>query len=154
MLPKYHIVFGAIVTVAIYFIFPITILQSAIIFLTSFLIDVDHYLYYIFVKKDFSSKNAVKWFTEKRNIWMTLNYEQRKYYKYTPLIFHGIEFWFIIIILAQIYNIFYFILAGIAIHMLLDYIEFIFITKTPLYPKTSQIMVLLKNKRKKVFNPL
>ena len=46
MYQKYHIIIGAIASILIYFIFQVTITQAAIIFLASFLIDIDHLFSY------------------------------------------------------------------------------------------------------------
>ncbi|MEK6830589.1 MAG: hypothetical protein AABX77_01010, partial [Nanoarchaeota archaeon] len=70
MLPKYHIIIGLIASIAIYLIFNLTIFQASIIFLSSFLIDADHYLLYIFRKKDFSLINSIKYFKERRRRWL------------------------------------------------------------------------------------
>ena len=58
MLPKTHILLGLIFSLLIYFSLELTIIQASLVFLSSFLIDFDHYLWYVFKKKDFSLKNA------------------------------------------------------------------------------------------------
>lgn len=150
MLPKYHILVGFISSLIIYLIFPITILQAAIIFFSSFLIDVDHYLLYVYKKKDFSFKNSVIFFRERRRKWIAMNLEERKKYKKAIFIFHGIEFWLLLIILSFYINLIWFVLLGIAIHILLDYIDLIN-NKDYLYSKFSQFYVYLKNKGKRDF---
>jgi len=149
-LPKFHIVVGAVASILIYFLFPVTLLQTLIIFLSSFLIDADHYFYYIFKKKDINFFRARNWFMKKRNLWRKMPKEEKRKYKLSIIIFHGIEFLIIILILAQFYNIFYFMLVGIIIHLVLDWIEMIYIHH-PLYHKLSQIYTLIKNKNKKDF---
>ena len=92
MLPKYHITLGAIVSLIIYLFFPITIFQAIVIFLSSFLIDCDHYLYYFLKTKDFSFKKAVKYNIKNRERQISLPFDKKNYYKRPILIFHGIEF--------------------------------------------------------------
>jgi hypothetical protein len=146
MYPKYHIILGGLVTILIYLISQITLFQAVIIFLSSFLIDFDHYIIYAIKKKDLSLKNARNYFYEKKDLWLNASKEQRKNFKHLVIIFHGIEFWVILIILAQFHTIFYFILTGIIIHMFLDYIDMIHLS-APFYTKFSQIKVYLRNKK-------
>lgn len=151
MLPKYHIIFGAIITSIIYAIFTITLFQAIIIFLSSFLIDIDHYLLYVLKKKDLSLKNAYKSFKQRRINWFQLPKQKRREHKQLILIFHGIEFWILIVLLLFIHKIFLFVLIGVAIHMLPDYIELFYLGE-PFYIKLSPIYVHIKNKNKKEFD--
>ena len=150
MLVKYHVILGAIASAIIYFIFQITPIQATIIFLASFLIDVDHYLIYIFDKKEINFNNAHKWFLKRRNKWIKLNPDQKNKTKRAIFIFHGIEFVFILIIFSFFIPIVKFILFGVLIHLILDYIDIIYY-KDKLYSKMSQIYVILTNKDKKEF---
>ena len=147
MLPKYHIIIGFISSLIIYLIFSITILQAVIIFFSSFLIDFDHYLLYIYKKKDFSLKKAVNYFKEKRRKGIARNLDERKKYKKAIFIFHGIEFWLLLIILSFYINLIWFVLLGIAIHIFLDYIDLIN-NKDSLYSKFSQFYFYYSNKKK------
>ena len=150
MLPKYHIIIGLIASIAIYLIFNLTIFQASIIFLSSFLIDADHYLLYIFRKKDFSLINSIKYFKERRRRWLSMRPEKRKHHKRAIFIFHGIEFWILLIIIANYINLIWFVLLGIFIHMILDYIDLIYVNDS-LYTKLSQLYVYYTNKGKKDF---
>jgi len=150
MIPKHHIILGAITTLIIYLIFPITFMQTIIIFLSSFLIDFDHYLYYAFKKNNFNPIKSIKWFFTKRKKWLALSYKNRKKYKRPILIFHGIEFLITLFLFSYINQIFLFILIGILIHIFLDYLEIIFL-KEPFYTKLSPLLVLIKNKNKQDF---
>ena len=100
MLPKYHVIIGAIATLIIQVVFQLTILQSLIIFFSSFLIDADHYLIYALKKKDWSLKNSRKYFFKRRKRWIKLSNKEKKQYKRPIYIFHGIEFWILLIILS------------------------------------------------------
>ena len=106
MLPKYHIVFGFIFAFILWIIFPsLGLLGFLIIFFSSFLIDVDHYLYYVFIKKDLSLRNAHKWFIKKRKETLSLSKKQRKNLSTSFLFFHKIEFLLFVFILG-IFSIF------------------------------------------------
>ena len=151
MMPKHHIIIGALATIIIYLTLPITNLQAIIIFLSSFLIDVDHFLIYIIQQKDTSLKNARTYFKKRRTKWFALkNNEQAKYKRYIYM-FHGIEFWILLLIISTYYPIVLFILYGFIIHMTLDYIEFIQY-KQPFLAKFSQLWVYQTNKKKIHFN--
>lgn len=147
MLPKYHIVIGFITSILLFSIFNLTPPQILLIFLSSFLIDIDHYLFFVFRKKSLSLKKAFKWFSDRRIKRIAMPTEEQIKYTNHILIFHGIEFWILLVILANYFTIFWFVLLGFLIHMILDYIELIYI-KVPLYLKFSQVMVIIKNKNK------
>lgn len=147
MLPKYHIVIGAIFTILFYQLSNLTYFQAIVIFLSSFLIDFDHYLNYVVNKKDLSLNNATKYFHRHRDKWIQLSVSERKKYKRPMFIFHGIEFWLILFLLSNYNKIFIFILFGIAIHIILDYIDYYYF-KEPFYPKFSQLYLYQTNKKK------
>ena len=149
MFPKNHIIAGAIFSILLLITFPeIGWINALIVFLSSVLIDIDHYLYYIYKKKDWNLKRAYWWFVNQKDIFLRLNIKQRKSFKEAIFIFHGIEFWLVLILLVFLNKIFIFILLGISIHMILDFI-YLFSWKRPLYIKTSQIYTHIKNKKKK-----
>jgi len=147
MLPKYHMAIGAIVTSTIYIIYPLTLIQAAIIFLSSFLIDVDHYMLYVVKNKDFSLRNARRYFFSHRKRWLKLSVGERKNYKRHLFIFHGIELWIPLVLLANYFPLIWFVLTGLAIHIFLDYIDYYYF-KEPFYPKFSQLYVYQTNKKK------
>ena len=148
MLPKSHIIIGFVLTLIIFLIFPsLTIFGAIIIFLSSFLIDFDHYLYFVINKKSFNLKKAYVWFVQKSAAFKKLNKEEQEKYKRGIIIFHGVECWVLLILLIIFFNKFFlFVLIGIAIHMVLDFID-LYQNKQPLYVKTSQIYTHIKNKK-------
>ena len=152
MLPKYHIIIGAMATIILYLALPLTPLQATIIFLSSFLIDVDHYLIYALTKKDWSLKNATKYFHKRRKKWLSMSTDEQKKYKRYIYIFHGIEFWILLLIISIYQPLTLFVLYGFIIHITLDYIEFIH-QKQPLLAKFSQLWVYQTNKKKIHFGP-
>ena len=151
MLPKTHFLFGLIASLSLYLIFPeFSLLGIGLFFLSSFLIDFDHYLYFLYEKRSFNLKEAIKWFKEKKKIFENLTKKEKK--KYIPgfYIFHGLEWVILFSILGFfVLNLFYFISAGITFHLILDYIE-IFNKKRKIF-KLSIIYDLIKfNKLKKL----
>ena len=118
MLPKWHILFGAIFSMLVYFIFNINLFQVSLIFLASIFIDFDHYLFYVFRKKDFNLKRAYIW-----------HKSLPKDHKPLMQIFHTIEFFIIIFLLSFIWIGFLFILIGLLLHSIIDLIDMIYSKK-------------------------
>ncbi|MEM2956120.1 MAG: hypothetical protein QW041_00890 [Candidatus Pacearchaeota archaeon] len=150
MLPKWHILIGFLVTIILKLTTQFNDIELGLFFLSTFLIDFDHYLYYTLRKKDFSLENAYKWFIKKKKEYLGLSINERKKYKKALFIFHTIEFWILLAILFTYLKIFFFILIGILLHIFIDQIEIFFLKESP-YFKVSLIITLIKNKNKKEF---
>jgi hypothetical protein len=149
MLPSKHIIIGFLASLVIILIFPqIGWLGFIIIFLSSVLIDFDHYLWYVVKKKDFSLKRAYGWFIESRKIWLALSKKQKETFESGIIIFHGIECWILLVLLIMISKLFIFVLIGVGIHMVLDFID-LYKYDVPLRTKLSQIWVHKRNKKLK-----
>jgi hypothetical protein len=112
MLPRHHIIFGAALLV---FTETVTLFQAFIAFLSSFLVDVDHYLIYVFRTKNLSFKKAYGFFVESTN---KIYYRG---YRCPLFIFHTIEFLIIIAVLSIYFKIFLFVIAGVLLHWALDW---------------------------------
>ena len=122
-MPSTHIIFGAIISALLLLFFPlIGIMGCVIIFLSSVLIDVDHYLYYAIKKKDWSLRNAYNWFLSKRDIFLRASKKERAKMERLILVLHGIECLAIFALLILVHKIFVFVLIGFVIHLLLDLI--------------------------------
>jgi len=149
MLPSSHVFFGAIISSLILFFFPqVGWLGFLIIFLSSVLIDFDHYLYYVIKKKDFNLRNAYVWFIEELKIRKSLSLEEREKMENGIIIFHGIECWLLLVLLIFVSRLFIFVLIGILIHMIFDFID-LYRYNAPFYVKFSQIYTHKRNKKKK-----
>lgn len=140
-------IIGGIFSIALYFLVQITIVQAAIIFLGSVIIDFDHVIFY-YLRKKKNPFDAYKWFSDCEKKFKKLSEKQKEKYEKPLIIFHGMEFWFLVMLLSLIDSIFLWFLIGIAIHIILDFIEMIH-NKEPFYTKFSQIYVTIKNKDKK-----
>ena len=155
MWPKTHVVYGFIASLALYLIFPsIGLLEASLIFFSSFLIDIDHYFYYVGKTKDISLINAINWFSERKRKWHKLSALQIRQYtkkfKHHFLIFHGFEFVALLAILTFYFPLIFWILIGVTIHLLMDYRELVSLGLSPLI-KMSQTYVYITNKKKKDF---
>jgi hypothetical protein len=122
MLPKYHIFFGILFTLSLYAFFPqISFLNLAIVLFSSILIDGDHYLYYIFKKKNFNPLTALKWHKKEMEITCPLPMNERKK-RYTGFyFFHGIEWIIVLAILGRfIFPPLIYVSIGFLFHFALD----------------------------------
>ena len=137
MLPKWHILFGFLFAYILYWFSPITIIEASLIFLSSFLIDFDHYLFIINRKKLFNLKKAYYW-----------HKALPKNHKPIMHILHTIEFTIFIAILAYFFNIFLFIFIGMLFHSSLDVIDMFYNKKTRCR-EFSLIRYLILKKRNK-----
>ncbi len=147
MQPKWHILIGFIVSYILVYFFNFSLLAGMIIFLSSFLIDFDHVIRYIFLKKDINPKKFWNWSMNSKKSWCSLSCNQKRKIKFPIFFFHGIEFWIIILILAIFSPFFLWILIGILIHMIAD-ISFLIYNHDPLYFKLSTIYTIITNKNK------
>jgi hypothetical protein len=150
MLPKYHISLGFIFSLIIYLFFNISFINFSLIFLSSFLIDFDHYLWYLFKTKDWNLMNCVRELTKRRDKILKLTFNEREKIKRGVYLFHGIEFWILLICLSLLFDWFFFIFLGVIFHMLLDFIEMIY-TREPISMKLSVVYKIYFNKNKKEF---
>jgi len=125
MLPKHHILFGFILSFVLFLIFPsVNLISAGIIFLSSFLIDVDHYIYYVLKKKDISLKKAISYFLEKREKIGKFNLEKKKTFYSGFYFLHGIEILIITFLIGIfISHYFLFIFIGFFFHLFLDLLE-------------------------------
>lgn len=125
MLPSKHFIFGLMFVGFLYFIFPkITFIGFLIILSSTVLIDVDHYIYYIYKKKSFNLKNAYKWFIQIEKKLLSLPWKQRNKFQTGFCFLHGIEVLFVLLILGIfISKYFLFVFVGFAFHLLLDSIH-------------------------------
>ena len=124
MLPQYHFLLGLIVSLFLYFGFDAGVLGCFVFLIATVGIDVDHYLYYVYRKRDWSLVNTVRWFMEKGRILKKMGKKESSKF-YTGLCFlHGVEVLILFGILGYFFgNIFYFIVLGFGFHLMLDYIH-------------------------------
>jgi len=135
MLPKFHIILGAIFSALMYYLLQITLFQTILIFFASILIDFDHYLFYVQETKKWSLQKAYNWKI----------YRQKKH-KPIMMIFHTIEFLILVFILSFVWKGFGFILIGLVFHSIFDMIQLGYEKK--LYIREfSLIRFLLRDKK-------
>lgn len=125
MLPKTHIILGALFSIIIWILFPdINLIYLSLIFLSSFLIDFDHYLAYVFETKNLSLKKAFDYHTRLDKLEIA---ERKKGIKNRgPFhVFHTFEFILAVYLVSFIWTPFLYILIGMLFHSALDIIYLI-----------------------------
>ena len=123
MLPKIHIILGLIFSAILFFFFPnLGWLGFSITFLSSVLIDIDHYIYYIFRKGNFNFFKAYNYFFETMQKGKNMPKKERKKYFYGFFIMHGIEFIIFLLLLSNLSHYFAYIAIGAGFHLVLDII--------------------------------
>lgn len=122
MYPLQHLFFGTLLGIFLLILFPqIWLINFVIVILSSVLIDVDHYLWYVYKKKDWSLTNAYNWFIKIIKKSFSFPRKQRNEFYVGFCFLHGIEFLFVLSILGIfISRFFLFVFIGIAFHLLLD----------------------------------
>lgn len=120
MLPRWHIVLGILFTILLAFIAPgIKISGLALIFLSSVLIDLDHYLASIMKTRKFGLKSSFDYY-KKVEKQLEKDKKNRIRKKYDFHFFHTLEFHILIALLGILYSPFFYIFIGMTFHSLLD----------------------------------
>ncbi|MDO8516830.1 MAG: hypothetical protein Q7S33_01785 [Nanoarchaeota archaeon] len=148
MLPQLHVLLGFIFSYILVYFFNFSISAGIIVFLAAVFIDLDHYFRYIIKTKNFNFIKFMKLSYIEGKKLRNLSKNEKLQYKMPHFLFHGIEFFLIILILSFFNSIFFWILIGITFHMILDFID-MYYHKDPFSVKLSQIYVFIKNKNKK-----
>ena len=121
MLPRWHIFWGLILSIFIWFFYPeIKLLYLLLLFLASFLIDFDHYIVAVKNTKSLSLQKAFNYFTLLGT--NELNRKKKKRKKDPLMIFHTVEFHLLVLAIGFLEETFLFIFLGMFFHSLLDII--------------------------------
>lgn len=123
MLPRWHIILGLLFSLALWAFFPdVPWYCISIMFLSSILIDFDHYMCAVWKTGNWGLRAALKYHEEKRKVELL---ERRRgiFRKEDFHIFHTIEFHAIVLALAFVYPVFMYVLAGMIFHSLSDLVN-------------------------------
>jgi len=128
MYPTQHLTIGIIFTAILAWAFSqITLFSALLIIASTVLIDVDHYIIYVWITKDWNLKNAYYWHKEAGRKFKKLSREEKRELRHSFFIFHGVEPLLIVFLLSLYVNpYFYFVLIGMSLHMALDIIYGLF----------------------------
>jgi len=152
MLPSKHLFFGVLFALILFVIFPqIGLIGFLLIVSSTVLIDVDHYLYYVYKKKDWSLKNAYKWHIDCGKLYLNLPKKKQQDICLGISFLHGIEMMVILFIIFLYFKspFFLFILTGFVFHQSLDLIEIVYEDTNPC--KVLSIIYSLSHRKNKIF---
>lgn len=115
MLPRWHILFGAIFSILIYFIIPsVGLFNSLLIFFSSFLIDFDHYLAGAIRIKSWNIGKILRYHDK-------LQKEKLREKKKSDFhIFHTIEAHIGVLLMGVLWSGFFYVFIGMVFHSLVD----------------------------------
>lgn len=125
MLPRWHILFGAILTGIIYLLVPnLSWIYLVILFFSTFLIDFDHYVVAVSRTKKIGLFNSFEYFKQKEKEHRdNLKKGIVKKEKGDFMIFHTIEAHLVVLIIGLFFTPFLYVFFGMLFHSLLDLIE-------------------------------
>ena len=146
MLPQTHLVLGMVLVAVILLAFPsVGIVNATIILAASILIDIDHYIYYVYKIKKLSPIKAYEWYRGHHKKCKVIPKEKKSEIHFGTCVFHGIEILILLFALGFfVSNIFYFILIGFTFHLIVDLSSEIILYNR--FNKISVIYALLKSK--------
>lgn len=120
-----HIILGAIFAIVLFLIYPsLGLIPVSIIFISSVLIDVDHYVYYGLKEKDWNLKRIYKRCMDRTHRFRSLPREKRNKTFCGIFFLHGIEILMLVFLFSFIWNpYFFYIFIGLSFHLLLDIVD-------------------------------
>lgn len=124
MRPHEHLIIGIIASVILYLLYPSTgIIGILLIISTTVLVDVDHYIFYVFKKKDINLVRAYKWYINNIRKTHHLSREEKRKIFFGFHFLHGVEILAIIYLLyLKVSPIFLYVLIGYSLHYFADLI--------------------------------
>lgn len=126
MFPRWHTLFGGIFTIILWFFVPsINWVYLVLLFLSSFLIDFDHYMASLIKTRRWRLKDSLEYHKE---MLAREKEDKRKGIKKKSdfHLFHTIEFHFLIGLLGIFFASFFYIFIGMTFHSLLDVADLLF----------------------------
>ncbi len=150
---RWHILFGFVASYILVEFFNFSLLAGIIIFLSSWIIDIDHYPWYAFETRNWNPKKAIEWYVQSVPKWKKLSTGERRQFRNGIYVLHDVFFWIALIILALFYNFVLWILIGIFIHIFADWGHAIS-KGMPIYSKVSCLYTMKKNRNKKSLSKL
>lgn len=126
MIPRWHIILGGIFILLIWILFPqIAWFNLILIFLASFLIDIDHYMCSVLENKSFSLRKALIYYyllNKKADEELKKGIKKRGNFH----VFHTIEFHLFVLVLSLWWSEFFYIFIGMVFHSFTDAIYMIY----------------------------
>ncbi|RMD66648.1 hypothetical protein D6817_03670 [Candidatus Pacearchaeota archaeon] len=122
MLPRWHILLGAVFALILLALFPsIGFVNAIVIFLSSFLIDFDHYAVAVFETGRWSLRDAFDFY---RRLELEEKRERRRGIRRKGKlhVFHTIEFHLLVFLIGLKFSLFFFIFVGMLFHSITDFV--------------------------------
>ncbi len=120
MLPRWHVFWGAVFTAILYFSIPgISLFYLALIFLSSFLIDFDHYLASVMKARTWRLRDSFEYHRKagiKENKEIKAGIKRKSDFH----LFHTVEFHALVGLLGILWAGFFYVFIGMIFHSLLD----------------------------------
>lgn len=145
---KFHIFYGLLFSLALGLIFKLSIVEGVILFLSTFLVDIDHYIWYVTKSKNYNPLVAIKWYIKNSKIYSKKSVKERAKEEKGVFIFHSLFFIILLGLLSYFNRILLFVFLGLLFHIFLDLID-LYMRGEPLYIKISPFYTHIKNKGKK-----
>jgi len=121
MYPLQHLIFTGIFASGLFFLFPqMGFIGFLIITVSGVLIDVDHYLYYVYKRKNLSLTDSYRWYLKNEKKFLSLPREKRGEFYEGFFFLHGIEILVLLIIFMFFSKYFLFVFTGFIFHLFLD----------------------------------
>ncbi|MEK6906420.1 MAG: hypothetical protein AABW81_02250 [Nanoarchaeota archaeon] len=121
MYPSQHLFFGILFATLLWIFIPgFGVLGFSVLVLSILLIDVDHYIYYVYKKRDLNLINAYYWFIEKDKKFNLLSRKEKNIHYQGFVFLHGFEVLLPLFILGIFYKPFLYVFSGFFFHILLD----------------------------------
>jgi hypothetical protein len=150
---KWHILFGFVFAYTLLYFFDLPILIGTTIFLASFLIDVDHYFWYVYSFKDWNPLNAMNWYNKNIDKWLSMSINERKPFQRGVFVFHSLPLLILIGFIITLHWVFLALFLGFLIHLIADWAALVYYQE-PLYNKLLPCLVVIKNRGKKPLTEL
>lgn len=119
MLPRWHVVLGAIFALAAFHFFSLSYFEAFMIFFSSVFIDFDHYVVSAWRNKALSLRKSFRFYEEQGRESAELRKKGIKR-KLDLQIFHTLEFHLFILACCFVYPLLFFVLIGMVFHSLTD----------------------------------
>ena len=130
--------------------FELTYTAGLIIFFSSWLIDVDHYFWFVFSGKGINPLKAMKWYFKNGASWENMPRRKRDKYKRGVFVFHSLILLVILFLLSFWIEVLFFVFLGFLIHLVADIVKLIY-DEEPFYLKTFPLVTVWKNRGLKEF---
>jgi hypothetical protein len=150
---KWHILIGFIVSFILVRFVGFSPIAGLTIFLASFLIDVDHYLWYAVEMKDWNPLHAIEWYNKSIPRWALLSRKEKNEFKQGIFILHSIGFLIITFLLSYTHAFFLWIFIGATIHLGSDILNYSYRGES-IYYKICPRYVIKRNKGKRPLREL